>query len=86
MTDELSSVNLHHLRELEKRFKKQKEKLTYKTIDEFIEEHKTREEKIMELANQCSYVEILSIARQNNIPAGPKIKMLRMLFEKELFV
>jgi len=84
MTNELLPVHLQCLKELEKRFKKQKEKLPNKTLFEFNEERKTIQEQIVELDTQYSYVEILSIARQNNIPAGSKMKMLRMLFEKEV--
>jgi len=87
MTDELSSDNLHHLKEMEKRFSKQKEKQSIKTLSDFDNENISLEEKITKLANQHSYTEILTIAKQNNIlAAGPKMKMLRMLLEKELFI
>ena len=82
MSDELSSDNLRHLKEMEKRFKEQKEELSRKTLFEFNDEPKSIEEKIEELATQYNYVEVLTIAKQHNIRAGPKVRMLSRLLEK----
>lgn len=82
MSDELSSDNLRHLKEMEKRFKEQKEELSRKTLFEFNDEPKSIEEKIGELATQYNYVEVLTIAKQHNIRAGPKVRMLSRLLEK----
>jgi ribosomal protein S25 len=82
MTNEFSSVNLHHLKELEKRFKKQKEELPNKKLFEFNEELKSIGEKIEELAIEYSYVEVLAMAKKYSIRAGPKVQMLRKLLEK----
>jgi len=83
MSNEFTLTNLHNLQELEKRFKKQKEELPDRTLFEFNEEPKTIDEKIEELSTQYSYVEVLTMAKQHNIRAGPKVKMLTKLLEKE---
>jgi len=80
MANEFISTNLHNLQELEKRFKKQKEKSP--TLFEFNEESKPIAEKIEELAIQYSYNEVLIMAKQHNIRPGTKVKMLTKLIEK----
>ena len=82
MNNEFTLTNFHNLKELEKRFKKQREESLDKTLFEFDEELKPMEEKIEELVTRYSYVEVLTMAKQHNIRAGTKVEMLTKLIEK----